>query len=45
MEVEAAAVVALVVAADVGRAGWEALRPPGRAVTVSAPTAGTECHT
>lgn len=37
------AVVVLAVAA--GRAGWVALRPPGRAVTVSAPTAGTVSRT
>jgi len=42
---EAAAVVVLAVAADVGRAGWVALRPPVRAETVSAPTAGTESRT
>jgi len=43
--VEADAVVVLAVAADAGRAGWVALRPPGRAVTVSAPNAGTERRT
>ena len=42
---EAAAVVALAVAADAGRAGWVALRPPVRAETVSAPTVGIENHT
>jgi len=45
VEVEADVVVALAVAADAGRAGWVALRPPGRAVTVSAPTAGTGSRT
>jgi hypothetical protein len=35
-------VVVLAVAAEVGRAGWVTLRPPVRAVTVSAPTAGIE---
>jgi len=40
--VEADAVVALAVAADAGRAGWVALRPPVRAETVFAPTAGIE---
>ena len=49
VEVVAAAVadvvVALAVAADAGRAGWVALRLPGRAVTVSAPTAGTVSRT
>ena len=33
------------VAADEGRAGWVAPRPPDRVVTVSAPTAGTKRHT
>ncbi len=45
VEAEAAVVVALAVAADAGRAGWVALRPPVQAVTVSAPTAGIESHT
>ena len=39
------AVVVLAVAADAGRAGWVALRPPVQAVTVSAPTAGIESRT
>ena len=39
------ALVALDVAADVGRAGWVALRPPDPVVTVSAPTVGTGCRT
>lgn len=45
VEEVAVAVVALGAAADAGRAGWVALRPPGRAVTVSAPTAGTGSRT
>jgi hypothetical protein len=45
VEVEVAVVVVLAVAADAGRAGWVALRLPGRAVTVSAPTAGTVSRT
>jgi hypothetical protein len=45
VEVEAAAVVVLAVAADAGRAGWVALRPPDPVVTVSAPTVGTGCRT
>ena len=40
-----AAVVVLAVAADAGRAGWAVLRPPVRAVAVSAPTAGIESRT
>ena len=43
--VEADAVAALAVAAEAGRAGWVALRPPVRAVTVSVPVAGTERRT
>ena len=42
---EAAVVAALAVAADAGRAGWVALRPPDPVVTVSAPTAGIESRT
>ena len=42
---EAPAVVVLAVAADAGRAGWVALRPPDPVVTVSAPTAGIESRT
>ena len=42
MEVEAAAVVVLAVAADADPVGWEALRPPVRAEAVFAPTAGIE---
>jgi hypothetical protein len=38
-------VVVLAVAADAGQAGWAVLRPPGRAVAVSAPTAGTVSRT
>ena len=38
-------VVVPAVAADAGRAGWAVLRPPGRAVAVSALTAGIESHT
>jgi len=38
-------VVALAVAADAGRAGWVALRPPVRAETAFAPTVGTESRT
>jgi len=45
VEAEAAAVVVLAVAADAGRAGWVALRPPGRVATVFAPTAGTVSRT
>ncbi len=45
MVAAAVAVVALDVAADAGRAGWVALRPPVRAVTASVPTAGTERRT
>ena len=45
VEVVADVVVVLVVAADAGRAGWAVLRPPVRAVTVSAPTAGTVSRT
>ena len=41
----AAVVVALAVAADVGQAGWAVLRPPGLAVAVSAPAAGTVSRT
>ena len=40
-----AVVVALAVAADAGQAGWAVLRPPGLAVAVSAPTAGTVSRT
>jgi len=43
--VEMASVVVLAVAAEAGRAGWVALRPPDRVVTVSAPTAGIESRT
>jgi hypothetical protein len=32
-------------AADVDPAAWVAPRPPGRAATVFAPVAGTECRT
>ncbi len=39
------AVVVLAVAADAGQAGWAVLRPPGLAVAVSAPTAGTASRT
>jgi hypothetical protein len=45
VEVEADAAAALVAAADVVPAAWAATRPPGRAVTASAPVAGTECRT
>jgi len=45
VEVEADAAAALVAAAEVGPVGWAAPKPPGRAATVSAPVAGTECHT
>ena len=38
-------VVVVAVAADVGRAGWAVLRPPGLAVAVSAPAAGTVSRT
>ena len=38
-------VVVLAVAADAGRAGWAVLRPPGLAVAVSAPAAGTVSRT
>ena len=38
-------VVVLAVAADAGQAGWAVLRPPGLAVAVSAPTAGTVSRT
>ena len=44
VEVEAD-VVALAVAADAGRAGWVAPRPPVRVATVFAPTAGIESRT
>ena len=40
-----AVVVVLAVAADAGQAGWAVLRPPGLAVAVSAPTAGTVSRT
>jgi hypothetical protein len=43
--VEADAVLVLAVAADVGRAGWVAPRPPDLAVAVSAPTAGIKSRT
>jgi len=42
---EVAAVVVLAVAADAGRAGWVALRPPVRAEIVFAPTAGIVSRT
>ena len=38
-------VVVLAVAADAGQAGWAVLRPPGLAVAVSAPAAGTVSRT
>ncbi len=37
--------VVLAVAADAGQAGWAVLRPPGLAVAVSAPVAGTVSRT
>jgi hypothetical protein len=43
--VVAVVVVVVAVAADAGRAGWVALRPPGPVVTASAPTAGIESRT
>ena len=43
--VAVAAVVVVAVVADAGQAGWAVLRPPGRAVAVSAPTAGTLSRT
>ena len=45
VEVEVAAVVVLAVAADEGRAGWVAPRPPGRMAIASVPTAGTRSRT
>ena len=41
----AAVVVVVAVAADAGQAGWAVLRPPGLAVAVSAPVAGTVSRT
>jgi hypothetical protein len=45
VEVVADAAAAPVAAAVVDRVGWVALRPPDRAVTASAPTAGTGYRT
>ena len=45
VEVEAVAVVVLVVVADVGQAGWVVDRPPVPAAPASAPIAGTRSRT
>ena len=45
VEVEAAAVVVLAVAADAGRAGWVVDRPPVPVATAFAPVAGTRNRT
>jgi hypothetical protein len=45
VEVEAAAVVVLAAAADVGRAGWAVDRPPVPVVTVCVPIVGIRRRT
>jgi len=45
VEAEVVVEAALVAAADVGPVAWGAPRPPGRAVTASAPVVGTENRT
>jgi hypothetical protein len=45
VEVEAAAVAVLAVAADVGRAGWAVDRPPVPVATACAPIVGIRSRT